>query len=97
MLPMQDNMWQQALQPIPKDKIVPDRFHLKKKLGQGTFSKFLDKLSVYTLKEYLWTQFLLFQTIYLKFKNIYLELIMVNYGPKITYIQWSTNSKEIRG
>lgn len=38
MLPLQDSLLSHALQPTIEKKLVPDRFQLKKKLGQGTFS-----------------------------------------------------------
>lgn len=39
MLPRQELALAPALHGLPEKKLVPDRFQLKKKLGQGTFSK----------------------------------------------------------
>ena len=39
MLPPQDNIIYSQAMPTTEKKLVPDRFHLKKRLGQGTFSK----------------------------------------------------------
>lgn len=39
MLPRQDPTLDTTLQMQTEKKLVPDRFQLKKKLGQGTFSK----------------------------------------------------------
>jgi hypothetical protein len=39
MLPKQESILGQTLQVPVEKKLVPERFQLKKKLGQGTFSK----------------------------------------------------------